>query len=232
MALLALDEFEALDSVLDKGRFDETDLLNMLRHLNQHRQRFKVLLAGSHTLDEFQRWASYLINMQVIHIDYLKDNEALQLIERPVKNFVLHYEPEASQRVLTLTRGHPYLVQLLCYEIVSLKNEQSPAERRLVCCDDVAAAVPRALSHGSFFFADIERNQVDASGAALLRFLASQGEGAIVNQETLNQRFPGTLDRTLAQLMRCELIETTGDGYRFQVELIRRWFVQSLEVPT
>jgi hypothetical protein len=226
MALLALDEFEALDKVLNKGRFDETDLLNMLRHLNQHRPRFKVILAGSHTLEEFQRWASYLINMQVIHIDYLKENEARQLIERPVKNFVLRYKPEASQRVLSLTRGHPYLVQLLCYEVVSLKNEQPPAKRRLVCCEDVATAVPRALSHGSFFFADIERNQVDASGAAFLRYLASQGKGVIANQEALTQRFPDTLDRILTQLIRRELIEKAGGGYRFQVELIRRWFAQ------
>ena len=225
-ALLALDEFETLDSALTEGRFNETAVLSMLRHMIQHRPRFKVLLAGSHTLDELQRWASYLINVQVVHISYLKEAEARQLIEHPIKDFVLRYEPDASQRVLDITLGHPYLVQLLCAEIVALKNEQPLAVRRLARLADVEAAVPEALSHGSFFFADIQQNQVDAAGLALLRFLAAEGEGAVVRREDLARQFPDDLDCTLDLLLRRELIEPTDGGYRFQVELIRHWFAR------
>ncbi len=234
IALLALDEFEMLDSVLNKGRFDETDVLSMLRHMIQHRVRFKVMLAGSHALEEFQRWASFLINVQVVKIGYLKEDEARQLIERPVKNFALRYEPEASQRVLALTRGHPALVQLLCYEIVTLKNEHPPVAtegdsggRRLACLADVEAAVLRALDSSSFFFADIEQNQIDEAGLVLLRFMATYGEGAVVSQDALARhvkKHPAGLEQTLALLLRRDLIEAVGTGYRFQVELIRRWF--------
>jgi hypothetical protein len=225
IALLALDEFEALDSALAEGRFSETVVLGMLRHLIQHRPNFKVLLSGSHTLEEFQRWASYLINVQVVHISYLNEAEARLLIERPVKDFALRYELEAVARVLDLTRCHPFLVQLLCAEIVALKNEQDPAVRRLATVADVEAAVPKALSSGSFFFADIERNQVDTVGLAILHFLAAQGEGAIVSQKALSRQVSEPLDSTLNLLLRRELIEPVGEGYRFQVELIRRWFV-------
>jgi len=226
-ALLALDEFESLDNAITKGRLDEDDVLGMLRHLIQHRPRFKILLAGSHTL-EVQRWASYLINVQVVHLSYLHEAEARQLIEQPVKGFALRYEPEASQQVLDLTRGHPFLVQLLCGEIVTLKNEQSPSERRLACLADVEAAVPRALSGGSLFFANIEHERGRA-GVALLRFLASQGEGAVVSKPDLarHSEHPDDFEQTLAALLRLELIEPANDsGYRFQVELIRRWFTQ------
>ena len=47
-ALLALDEFEALDSAMTTGRFSEAAVVGMLRHIMQHRPRFTVLLAGSH----------------------------------------------------------------------------------------------------------------------------------------------------------------------------------------
>jgi hypothetical protein len=230
-ALLALDEFEALDSAITKGRFDEEALLGTLRHLIQHRPRFKVLLTGSHILDELQRWASYLINVQVVHISYLNEAEARQLIERPVQDFALRYEPDASQRVLDLTRGHPFLVQLLCAEIVALKNEQDPAVRRLARLADVEAAVPEALRHGSFFFADIQQNQADADALALLRFLAAQGEKAVVSREDLARQLPDPdgLDQALTPLTRRELIEAVGGGYRFQVELIRRWFAQQVK---
>jgi AAA+ ATPase superfamily predicted ATPase len=97
----------------------------MLRNLIQHRPKFKVLIAGSHTIQEYQRWASYLINVQVVHISYLKEHEARQLIEHPVKDFTLRYEPNAVERVLQLTRCHPFLVQLLCAEIVALKTSNT-----------------------------------------------------------------------------------------------------------
>jgi hypothetical protein len=223
-ALLALDEFEALDTALSKGRFDETMVLGMLRHLIQHRPRFKVLLAGSHTLDELQRWATYLINVQVVHLSYLKEEEARHLIEHPIANFVLRYDREASRRVLDLTRGHPYLVQLLCTEIVALKNSQRPEVRRRVSLADVAAAASEALKSGSLFFADIERNQVDTAGQAVLRLVASQGESSIVSRATLMQQLPENLDSTLILLTNRELIEQVNGGFRFQVELIRRWF--------
>jgi hypothetical protein len=86
--------------------------------------------------------------------------------------------------------------------------------------------MPEALSHGSFFFADIERNQVDAAGLILLRFLAQAGEGAVVSKEQMRQQFPENLEYALKQLIRRELIEAVDGGYRFQVELIRRWFAQ------
>ena len=225
-ALLALDEFEALDAALAKGCFDETAVLGMLRHLIQHRSRFKVLIAGSHNLDEVQRWASYLINVQVLRLSYLKEDEAQQLIEHPIKDFTLRYQSEASRRVLDLTHCHPYLVQLLCAEIVALKNEQDPSIRRLACLADVEAAVPEALSHGSLFFADIERNQVDAEGLSLLRFIASCGENAVVSQDVLTRQFSNNLEQALLPPMKREILEQVDSGYRFQVELIRRWFVR------
>lgn len=223
-ALLELDEFEVLDQVLVEGRFSETAVLGMLRNLIQHRPRFKVLLSGSHTLEEFQRWSSYLINAQVVHIGYLKESEARQLIEHPIKDFALRYEPAASQRVLDLTRGHPFLVQLVCAEIVALKNEQDPKLRRLATLTDVETAVPDALSSGSMFFSDIERNQVGPHGLAILRFLAAQGEGATVTSTTLAEQFPDTWTEALDWLTKRELLEPTPEGYRFQVELIRQWF--------
>ncbi len=195
-------------------------------------ERIKVLLAGSHTLDEVQYWSSYLINFQVVHIRYLKEIEAYQLIERPAKDFSLHYDFESSHRVVELTRGHPFLIQLLCSEIVEYKNEQDPAIRRQVRLADVEAVVPEALRRGRLFFADISCNQVDSTGQAMLQFLAAQGSEAIVPHDMLARHFPEQPEQSLTTLFRRELIEWVDrgheSGYRFQVELIRRWFAQPL----
>lgn len=222
--LLILDEFSALEHIFSKGLLDEASVLGMFRHIIQHRPRLKILLSGSHTLDEFERWASYLINVQTVHISYLQTSEALQLIEQPVKDFALRYEPDASQRVVDLTRCHPALIQLLCAEIVTLKNKQPISERRLAKVNDVEAAIPGALQHGRFFFADIANNQVTETGLAILKLLAAQGEGQVVGQKELLAHDPENFETALANLLQRELVEPFKDGYRFQVELIRRWF--------
>jgi DNA-binding IclR family transcriptional regulator len=69
---------------------------------------------------------------------------------------------------------------------------------------------------------------VDATGLAVLRLLAAQGEGATMSKETLARQLsdPNDLNRVLALLSRRELIEAVDEGYRFQVELIRRWFAR------
>ena len=224
--LLTLDEFEALDRGFEENRFSDAAVLGMLRNLIQHRPRFKVLLAGSHTLEEFQRWSNYLINAQVLHLGYLKAAEARQLIEHPVQDFALRYEPDASQRVLDLTHGHPFLVQLLCAELIAFKNEQDPSVRRLATLADVTAAIAAALSSGSMFFSDLERNQVDANALAVLRYLAAQGEAATVSETVLASQFGDGWVEAIALLSRRELLELTPSGYCFQVELIRRWFTQ------
>jgi hypothetical protein len=228
MALLMLDEFEVLEQMLQKGRFDEAIVLGMLRHLIQHRPRFKVLLAGSHTLQEFQRWSSYLINVQVIHISYLSAAETQQLVESPVQSFALRYAPDAAHRLVALTRGHPFLVQLLCAEVVALKNEQPPRQRRLATLNDVETAVPLALEHGSFFFADIEKNQVDMVALEVLCLIARAGERKAVLRQTLVDYVPSlmALEEALTTLQHRELIELVEGGYQFQVELIRRWFAK------
>jgi hypothetical protein len=226
-ALLMLDEFEALERVLALNRFDEEIVLGMLRHLIQHRPKFKVLLSGSHTLAEFSRWSSYLINVQVVHIGCLHPDEARQLVEAPVQNFALRYEPAASQRVLDLTRGHPFLVQLLCAEIVALKNEQPPAQRRLATVADVETAVPDALIHGSFFFADMRQNQADEVGGRVLNLLAKAEESEAASRSELERAVgveTAVLNQTITQLQQRELIEPHGNGLRFQIELVRRWF--------
>jgi hypothetical protein len=225
VALLALDEFEALGSIMDKGRFDIDDFMRLLRNLIQHRQRFKVLLAGSHTLEEFRHWASQLINVQVVKISYLEERDVLTLIEQPVTRFALRYDPAASRHILRLTRGHPHLVQLLCYETIDFKNRQPAELRLLVTPGDVEAAAPRALQTGDFFFADLS-NQVGASGLAILRLIAAQGADAAVERAMLASMDLDDFDAALALLLRRDIIEEVDGGYRFQVELIRRWFAR------
>ncbi len=223
-ALLLVDEMEKLGTQDGAAAFDERPILEMLRNLIQHRRRFKVLLAGSHGFDELVRWSSYLINVRTLHLGNLKEDEARKLVERPVPGFPLRYEPDACDRVVALTRGHPFLVQLLCAEIVAHKNAQPPAERRLARLADVEASVRPALGHGEMYFGDLEHNQAGLEGAALLRRLAADGEGATMTEDALAAGAQGDVPAVLRRLVRREILERAEGGVRFRIELVRRWF--------
>lgn len=225
VGLLALDEFEALDRAFEERRLDEVAFFSMLRHMIQHRARTKILLSGSHSLGEIERWSTYLINMEVIKVGYLRTAETIKLIQHPVRDFALRYEPEALERVVTLTSGHPFLVQLLCAKIVERKSEDLLMLRQWVRQADVEAAIPAALRAGTLFFADIAHHQISRSALRILRDLAERGEGGRASREELLRGGSGPADDLLAQLRRRDLIEHVDGGYRFQVELIRRWLV-------
>jgi hypothetical protein len=137
----------------------------------------------------------------------VKEGEVCQIIELPVKDFALRYKPDASQRALNLTRRHPVLVQLFCSEIVAFKNEQPPAVRCVACSGDVEATVPETLSHGSFFLADFQQNQVDAAYLAISAFWLHIGKGAAIRWEELACQFPDGWDNILDLLTSHELIE-------------------------
>ncbi|MCB0107255.1 MAG: hypothetical protein KDE53_15150 [Caldilineaceae bacterium] len=232
LVLLALDEFEALDGAFARGRLDADMVLGVLRHMIQHRMRFKLLLAGSHTLAEFTRWSSYLINAQLIHLSYLSHQETVQLIEQPIQNFQLSYLRDATAQIIFLTRGHPYLTQLLCSEIVFAQNQKPIAGRRLATKQDVELAANAVLRRGQQFFADIANNQLTADARASVMRLARLVQPA--NDSPAGALFrPEELSPTVQQiLLERELIEPTNGHYRFQVELIRRWFAEQTDTDT
>lgn len=162
--------------------------------------------------------------MLPVHIGYLTDNEAKQLIEQPVKDFVLRYQPEATQKIIELTRCHPALIQLLCREIVFFKNQQPVENRFLVTDQDVNAAIPEALKHGVSIFSTFE-DKATKAGQAILRDLAKRGPAAVVKYSDLQSHYPENLDTVLDLLMQLELLEKQDDnGYRFQIELFRLYF--------
>jgi hypothetical protein len=209
--LLMLDEFVELEQAFEQQRLEKTQILGWLRDQIEHHQSLKILFSSSYYFKELESyWSNYLINVKTIHISYLQESEARQLITNPIPDFNLHYTEQACQHILTLTNCHPALVQLMCDQIIQLKNQQAVSKRQLVEVSDVEVAVPNVLEAGKFFFNEILQNQIGENERKILSILASYGE------------LDCPEEKSLSLLLERELIERVGSGYRFQVELIRR----------
>lgn len=221
--LIIFDEFVTLDEIFWDASLLPDDFLMLLRHIVQHRRNFRVLISGSHSLVEMQKWAAYLVNMQTIKLSYLQEQEARQLIETPIANFPLAYQPDTLNKILEFTRGHPALIQILCYELVDYKNKQPLEKRYLATPEDVEAIIPAALNYGAFYFEDI-KSQLPINALNLLSVLAKKGCRGWIDENTWRKAYPDQFELNLKILLDRDLIEYTSENnYRFQVELVRRW---------
>ncbi len=219
--LLCFDEFERLEQSIKDGRLPR-ELLDEFRHLIQHHARIVLLFAGSHRPDELElNWPDALISTKMIRVSYLSEAEARTLITAPVPGFEISYQPESVERLLTVTRGQPYLVQAVCYELVNYLNLEGRREARP---EDVEAAVTRALDSAHLYFAEMWR-QFSEPEWALLSLLSHRPEGAPA--EELAPAAGLALESALADLRRLEArhtLEQVGEsGWRYQVPLVAAW---------
>jgi len=230
--LLAFDEFEVLEEMFKQAQLDHKPILSTFRHIIQHRPRFRVLFCGAHTFkdDSLQHWAGYLINVKKVSIgQFLDEADARELIEQPTPDFPLIYSETTCQEVLKLTNCHPALLQLLCEEIVEVKNEQPPESRLNVQLEDIATAIPAALEQGEAFFVDIRTKQLTLTARQVLEFIAAQPARLVsyVQLETVFSSISEVeLQAALQLALKRELIyQDDSSNYGFLVELIRRTFL-------
>jgi uncharacterized protein len=210
--LLCIDEFERLEEVIATS--GSRAPLNFLRYVMQNRRQWIVLFSGSHRLDELQPyWSDYLIGTRTLPITYLQPAEARELVQHPVPNFPDIYAPAAVDEILRLTRGQPYLVQLLCSCVVEYINS-ADVQRQLVTVADVDAAKPIAWERGIAYFQEFWVDLKTEKQDFLTRLLA---------QSSIQES-----DRTLIkQLIQSEVIEADALGeYQFQVPLIEQYLQQ------
>ncbi|MEH2125619.1 ATP-binding protein [Nostoc sp.] len=157
--LLCLDEYERLDEVV-KATSSRAPL-NFIRNLLQHHQNWILLFSGSHELSELDDyWSDYLINTRALRMTYLQESEARDLILHPVENFTNIYEPTAVDAIIQLTRCQPFLIQLVCYELVEslngdVRKNQGNADTVKATAQNVEEIIPQVLARGVQYFREL-----------------------------------------------------------------------------
>ena len=91
-----------------------------------------LVIGGSPIMTEIHHdYQQSLINhTEHIRLTPLPDDDAWTLITNPSQEFDLNYEPEAVNRIISKTEGHPYLIQLLCRAVVNHLNHELCEENK------------------------------------------------------------------------------------------------------
>lgn len=148
--LLVFDEFEAFENLVQDGILPPT-IFPYLRHLMQHSENLSFIFAGTRQLEEMSAdYWSVLFNMALYHkIGYLDAESARQLIGVPVAPHLV-YDDLALDKILRVTAGHPYFLQLVCYTLVKRANAQGTG---YITISDVNGALDEMLKLGEVHFA-------------------------------------------------------------------------------
>ncbi|MBE8971141.1 ATP-binding protein, partial [Nostocales cyanobacterium LEGE 12452] len=216
--LLCLDEYERLGEVVEATRSRAP--LNFIRNLLQYQRNWILLFSGSHELSELPAyWSDCLISARALRMTHLQELEARDLIQQPVENFRDIYEPTAVDEIIRLTRCQPYLVQLVCYEVVELLNRDIRRNRRQAdtakaTAQDVKEVIPVVLERGDQYFRELWTSLADSDRSLLRR---------IIYGETPTQQDKGVIRK----LTRKEIL--TQEGNAFQVPLVQKYIEQLLE---
>ncbi|MGH2538156.1 MAG: PQQ-binding-like beta-propeller repeat protein [Candidatus Promineifilaceae bacterium] len=148
--LLIFDEFEAFENLVNDGILPRT-LFTFLRHLMQHGRGLSFIFAGTRRLEEMSSdYWSVLFNIALYRqIGFLDEVSARRLIQGPVAPHIL-YDDLAIDKILRVTAGHPYFIQLVCYTLI---NRANATQNGYITISDVNATLEEMLRLGEVHFA-------------------------------------------------------------------------------
>jgi hypothetical protein len=148
--ILLLDEFEELEHHVNKGNL-EPEIFRYLRSLMQKRQYIHFLLSGTHQIEKLTRdyWSVFFnIALHYPLPSRISPEGAEELIREPVIGS-LEYEPQVVHKIRLLTADQPYMIHLLCRELVDHCNKM---EKNYATLNDVNLVLKNVFTTGTVHF--------------------------------------------------------------------------------
>lgn len=225
--LFLLDEFEELEQRVASGLLGG-EVFGFLRHTVQHQPQLAWLFVGTNTLADLPpaHWSGLFSGAAHRRVGLLDPPNARRLVVEPVQGF-LDYDDLALDKILQLSGGHPYFLQVLCHALVLTANR---SQQVIVAAEDVEAAAPKALEMAEAHLLALWRELAPAEAAvaqAVARLIDGREPATPQNLAPLLPTEEGeTVDETLAGLLRRGVLamDNARGGYGFVLDLQRRWY--------
>ncbi|NJL06704.1 MAG: ATP-binding protein, partial [Chloroflexaceae bacterium] len=227
--IITVDEFEKLEAQIDAGRLTP-DLLDHWRGVYMTYPWLVMAFAGLYTLEERRHdyWNPLFGSVMAVRVSFLTPGATRQLITQPSPDFALDYDEDAIERIIALTGGQPFLVQLIGHSLVTRFNQQTyeagrEGERRFHLADvDAVINAPDFERDGDPYFTGVWRQaeREPAGQTAILAALAPHDGGLDRPALAAATGLPNdVLESALATLVQHDVITPSDtpapDCYRF-----------------
>ena len=227
--LLLFDEFDDLSGEQLNSDAAVHTLFDYLRDLLNVTLPIAFIFVVGRRLTELpENFKSILKQAPSRRVSFLSKSGTAILITKPAAG-TINYTPQAVEAIYNLTSGHPYFTQLICFELFRLARVSAKTE---VTAADVTAVLEQAMETGkgglAWFWDGLPLAERFVMSAIAEISDDQQEEASTADVQALlsayNLKFLG-LEITDAPtiLVNWEILRQTDHGYRFSVDLVRRW---------
>jgi hypothetical protein len=230
--LLLFDEFEELEMRVASGRLEPT-IFPYFRHLMQHQHRLGFIFVGAHRLESLSAdyWSIFFNIALYKHVTFLDEAAARALVVEPVAESGLVYDDPALDKILRVTVGHPYFLQLICHALVNRANRE---QRSYLTLQDVNQVLGELVELGQahFIFLWEQANSTERLILAALTDLLGQGSTVtaheiahLLAQRQMALELRETVEALRRLVERDILRQAPGQPprYEYKLELVRLW---------
>jgi len=234
--LLVFDEFEAFEDLVREGILPKT-LFSYLRHLMQHAEGISFIFSGTHRLEEMgtDYWSVLFNSALYRQVGFLDSESAGRLIRDPVSPNLV-YDDIAVDKILRVTAGHPYFLQLVCYTLVNRANLRQSS---YITISDVNAAIDEMLRLGEVHFAYIWQRSTYSERALLAATSRLMDFDSVFRPDGLIHELnqfgiqlpPAQVTEALNRLVERGIFRELGDEgaplYELRIGLVGLWVTQN-----
>lgn len=236
-AVLLIDEFSYIYGQIAAGKVPELFMKNWKALLQEN--YFSVVLAGQDVMPKFkQRFPNEFGTTQDERVSYLKREDAIMLIDEPIRiggrNGESRYRERAIERIIELTAGSPFYIQIICDRIVKYMNRKRASLITEADVEQVKNELIRGVNALGLDKFDNLINSGDTSEDAIsdedalkvLKAIAVNSQTGPCNRNSISCETQKPVDLILEDLVNREVIERErGRYYRIRVGLFRDWLI-------
>ena len=238
--VLLFDEFDVLDVTQEEqlpAKAAARAFFPYLRALMTNEPRLGFVFVVGRKAEELGiEFKAAFKASRYYRVSVLDEESARALVVLAERDGLLHFADGAVERVLALTARHPYFTQLMCQLLFERAHQSQSAAGSVptVATADVDAVVPKVLEAGENVFEWIWDGLPLAERIIFSAIAEGTSERTLITEERLLAILDSHGIRMLSQqieltpiaLIEWEMLQTTEGGYRFFVELMRRWVVK------
>jgi tetratricopeptide (TPR) repeat protein len=235
--VILIDEFSYIYSQIVSGKVTREFMKNWKALLQAN--FFSAVLVGQDVMPKFkQNFPNEFGIIQDERVSYLKPEDAIKLIDEPIriggKNGKSRYVEKAIDRIVELTAGSPFYIQILCNRLVEYMNRK---RAKLVTKSDVEQIKSDLIQGVNALSIDKFDNLIssgDTSADAISdedarKVLASIAENSLTgacSRHTIVCETQTPVDEILKDLENREVVKQEQENYyRIRVELFKEWLI-------
>lgn len=234
--VLLIDEFQDIYAQIVNHKIPETFMRNWKALLQAN--YFHAVLVGQDVMPKFKaRFPNEFGTTQDERVTYLKPDDARRLIDEPIRiggrRGESRYREQAIDRILDLTAGSPFYIQIICNRLVEYMKVK---HARLVTEADVEQIKNELIRDVNALGLDKFDNLInsgdrsadaisDEDTQTVLKAIADNSRTGPCHRDRIVCETSSSVDTILDDLEKRDVIERREQSYQIQVGLFKEWLI-------